>query len=283
MSTPSLFISTPCVLDGPVPDEGAVLPSSKPSSPALSHRKHGDPAEHSNTSEFDVASPKHSHRRQLTRSQAVICSRNLFIDDVDRDDWERLSLAEQSYESGKTAYTEGKFDEALVLFRSALNLGLQEKVATAHCHGAIAVALAYSEKFEEAIVEASAALSLHRQSSLYHTRGIAYAGNSQSKLAVSDFTSAIELAQKEDVLHPTRAYYARAVCYAKLRKFPSALRDYGEAIENNPSNAVYWEGRGRTLLDMCDYSSSLSDLLKCLELDPRNKSVKVLVQRCRRS
>lgn len=52
------------------------------------------------------------------------------------------------------------------------------------------------------------------------------------------------------------------------KKYSQSIQVYGEAIELNPNNAVYYSNRALAHIRMENYGAALEDAVKATEIDP---------------
>ena len=95
----------------------------------------------------------------------------------------------------------------------------------------------------------------------YFDRGIFYARQGKSDLALADLNQAIEL---DPNLAP--AYYNRGTLYAEQGKNDLALADYDRAIELDPNDAPAYNNRGSLYAEQGKNDLALSDLKTAKQL-----------------
>lgn len=94
----------------------------------------------------------------------------------------------------------------------------------------------YQDRFEDAILDYSAAISLTPASSnSYYFRGLCYRSIGENERAFSDFSSAIKLDPND-----AEAYYGRGRCLTALKRYKEAVLDFSTAVELRPTfvNAI---------------------------------------------
>ncbi|XP_078491570.1 tetratricopeptide repeat protein 13 [Ciona intestinalis] len=104
----------------------------------------------------------------------------------------------------------------------------------------------------------------------YFMRGIAFTqlgldGEENSLNSISDFTQALELAERKDQL---KIYETRAETYSKLNDHYHAYKDYSEAINILPSFRLYLE-RAICLVFMEKYIEAYEDLKISTRMQPQ--------------
>jgi len=87
------------------------------------------------------------------------------------------------------------------------------------------------------------------------------------KMAIADYTKAIELNPKFDL-----AYNNRGVTYHMLGKYNEALVEYNKAIELNPKYADAYNNRGMAYHVLGKYKEAFADYNKSTELNPQDAS-----------
>jgi tetratricopeptide (TPR) repeat protein len=100
-------------------------------------------------------------------------------------------------------------------------------------------------------------------------RGTVYAQNKYFSKAVSDFTNAIELNPKDEIIH-----YKRGNVYQNI-DFDRAIKDYDKAIELNPEYADAYYNRGYQYMQIHEYDKALKDFSKSIRLNPKEADVYV--------
>ena len=95
-------------------------------------------------------------------------------------------------------------------------------------------------------------------------RGLAKRKNSDNKGAVEDYTRSISL--KKDY----KTYANRAVAYLALGNKESAYDDLEECLKLNPKDDIALGNRGRLKIEKGEYSESIIDFDKAIEIYPEN-------------
>jgi tetratricopeptide (TPR) repeat protein len=129
---------------------------------------------------------------------------------------------------------------------------------------------------KKAIVECSKEIKANpNESSLYNMRGLAYGKNNQHKLAIQDFTKAIQIATKNGEYYSriAGAYSNRGHAFQKAGQYDLAVKDFTKAVEIDSSSFYAYLGRGFVYILMGKYNNAEKDLNDALQIDPNsNKS-----------
>jgi tetratricopeptide (TPR) repeat protein len=102
----------------------------------------------------------------------------------------------------------------------------------------------------------------------YEHRADCYYELHQYELAIADYSKAIELTRKPDLLLGI-AYNNRGYAYKELGKYDSAIADFTSAIRTDPKCANFYLGRAITYSERGDYAHAIADYDKVIELSPR--------------
>jgi protein O-mannosyl-transferase len=94
-----------------------------------------------------------------------------------------------------------------------------------------------------------------RTSSAYYSRGATYSALGAHKLALADFSKAIDLSPLRD-----DAYFDRASLLASLEKYQEALGDINRAIQLNPSNLKAYVLRAAIEEKIKNFPQAIKDL-----------------------
>ncbi|MBI4844392.1 MAG: tetratricopeptide repeat protein [Nitrospirae bacterium] len=97
----------------------------------------------------------------------------------------------------------------------------------------------------------------------YNNRGVAYASLKRYKEAIADYDIAIRLNPKL-----AEAYSNRGVAYGMLGDSEKTIRDCGRAIELNPGIPDSYYNRGIAYMDAGDYENAVNDFSTALKLNP---------------
>ena len=83
------------------------------------------------------------------------------------------------------------------------------------------------------------------------------------KLAIQDYTKAIELRPNYEVY-----YFCRACSYAELEQYELAIKDFTKAIELDPNDDYYYYRRGEAYKKLKQYERAIQDFDKAIQIDP---------------
>ncbi len=85
-----------------------------------------------------------------------------------------------------------------------------------------------------------------------------------------DYDKAIEYYTRAILLNPlfSEAYFARALCFYKLREYDKAAKDYQRALELDPKNPVIYNNLGDVYYRKEDYVTAIKYYEKAIMLNP---------------
>ena len=139
----------------------------------------------------------------------------------------------------------------------ALGQGMNEKISEARQK-------LQAKDYAGAITLYSEVLSANPESvSVLTQRGMAYYGKGDLTLAVQDFTSAVNLNEKNHI-----AWYHLAEIRLKQKKYQIAKEHYEEALKHDPSAPHYHRGYGIAQYYLKDYEGANQSFGKALESQP---------------
>ena len=95
----------------------------------------------------------------------------------------------------------------------------------------------------------------------YLNRCLALYNMQKYEEAVKDCTKAIENDDEKEF----NTYFRRALVYKAINDVDAALRDYSQAIDQNPRDWGSYNNRGLLYSDKGDYSKALEDFTKAIE------------------
>ncbi len=171
--------------------------------------------------------------------------------------------AKAHYDNGKVLFEQGDYEQAIVEFTQAIEMGYEP---AAEAYAFRGIAYAENDDNERAMADCSQALELDPQEARgYNCRGEVYFYKEDYERAMADFSKAIEL-EPQEVL----AYYNRGNTYAWKGDYERAIADYNKAIELDPQYANAYFGRGVSYSWKGDYDQAITNYNKALELDPQN-------------
>ncbi len=99
-------------------------------------------------------------------------------------------------------------------------------------------------------------------------RGVAYKLNGQLKLAVEDYTKALEASPEAGDIYTTRAN-----AFLEMSQLDAAINDANKALAFNPEYAAAYYVRGQIFEALGQNSFALDDFLRAYELAPENKDI----------
>ena len=161
---------------------------------------------------------------------------------------------------GEVYLREGKFDEAIDDFNTAIEIQLK-LVAAYNNRG-----LAYGRKGENdlAINDFNTAIKLQPEfAEAYNNRGNVYDDKDDFEKAIADFNTAIAL--KPDFVE---AYVNRGVAYGKRDRFDEAISNFIDAIKINEYHAEAYYNLGNVYLLTGAFEKAIVNYDMSLELDP---------------
>ncbi len=125
------------------------------------------------------------------------------------------------------------------------------------------------EKFDEAVLDCTKAISLDRNSSwAYYSRGSVYLDKRIYDLAIADFTQALAIDPKYQW-----AYNGRGWAKYEKQQYDLAVADFNKALEFDPKDVFSYLNRGVTYADQGRLDLAIADYLKVVQLEPKNASV----------
>ena len=131
----------------------------------------------------------------------------------------------------------------------------------AAAHGNKGKELAAAGKLDEAIAEYTKALEISpKDELLYRNRGLVYRANNKFPEAIADFAKAIELAPKSEL-----GYVERGQVLMIQNQFDAALVDYNKAVELNPNNPVCYDRRGFVFYNLKKFEDAIKDYTTSIE------------------
>ena len=208
------------------------------------------------------------------------------------------AAAEQSCLTTVMAYTalaEDRFDDALSLFRKALDADPANAAASLRL-GALLIEYGTPEDAANQLAES---LSLRpRNGDLWSTRGVVLARIGRSEESLECYRKALEvdpfhapalrnsaiqlfeLGRFQDALdryeralslddQNANAWYGRGVCLARLERAPEAVQSFRRAVEIAPNDAEAWHDLGTCLIHLEKYPDALDAWQKAAQLDRR--------------
>ena len=147
----------------------------------------------------------------------------------------------------------GDYDQAVVMFDSALRLGLGDLAEIQVCR---AESLAWLGAWAAAEAGISEALKLEPfLASAFHARGVLRQLQGKRVAAIADFTTAIHIEPDDD-----EAYFNRGLLHEESRQYAAAEADLTRALLLNPELGAAYEARGRARARQFKYDLAIADI-----------------------
>ncbi|OBQ01569.1 serine protease [Anabaena sp. AL09] len=122
------------------------------------------------------------------------------------------------------------------------------------------------KEYKLAINDYTQAIQLNPQNAEYYAiRGGIYSFLKEYKQAIDDYTQAIKIDHKKAIY-----YDFRGLAYLQLKDYKQAIADYTQAIQLDPKNATYYGGRGFAYFQLKDYKQAIDDYTQAIKIDPKN-------------
>ncbi|CDJ59561.1 Hsc70/Hsp90-organizing protein, putative, partial [Eimeria maxima] len=206
---------------------------------------------------------------------------------------EEQKKAEEFKQQGNALYKQRKFEEALQAYDEAIKLDpnellyLNNKAAVymemgeydkcfAECNKAL-------EKRYEVKADYDVVAKVYNRMAACYTRQKDYAkaiemyekslcesNTRQTRAALADVKRMKEKADREAYIDPQKAeeHRQKGNEFFKNNDFPSAKKEYDEAILRNPKDAKLYSNRAAALTKLFEYPSALKDCDTAISLDP---------------
>ncbi|MEI3649055.1 MAG: tetratricopeptide repeat protein [Dolichospermum lemmermannii FEM_B0920] len=122
------------------------------------------------------------------------------------------------------------------------------------------------KEYKLAINDYTQAIQLNPKNAEYYAiRGGIYSVLKEYKQAIDDYTQAIKIDHKKAIY-----YDFRGLAYLQLKDYKQAIADYTQAIQLDPKNATYYGGRGFAYFQLKDYKQAIDDYTQAIKIDPEN-------------
>ncbi|MDI6733364.1 MAG: tetratricopeptide repeat protein [Planctomycetota bacterium] len=162
-----------------------------------------------------------------------------------------------------------EFSEALQYFERTIRL-VPQYLEAYHQRG-----LCYAQQNQTnlAIEDLSFVIKSSPSARVYYDRGAIYLNMKKYNDAIVDFTNAISLDEKF-----SDAFNNRAIANASQERFSEAVKDFEKAIQLKPDNPSYHKNLGIAFYRMKEYPRALKALQKYLSLNPDDEEAISLVK-----
>jgi tetratricopeptide (TPR) repeat protein len=124
---------------------------------------------------------------------------------------------------------------------------------------------------KEAMKETEAAISRYPdEPDFYYMKGVIYNYRAKYERALGNFDRAIELKSSPNLY---KFYLGRGVSHLNLMEYDLAISDFSSTIEMNDTVAGAYHGRAMVNYELHDYSAAVSDFLKTLDFSKGNSAL----------
>ncbi|MFY0652381.1 MAG: tetratricopeptide repeat protein [Cyclobacteriaceae bacterium] len=191
-------------------------------------------------------------------------------------------------------YNQGKFDESIIYYDSAISLDLKNT----ELYLGRAAAKESAGNYIAALVDFETIIRMDPYNpNYYFKRGLLYHRQKNFQLAIDDFTYVLlnsdfkettaiifkgEQANEGGEVRFSgittidklkgEIYNARAQSFAKLEERQKAMEDFDKAMVENPNESVYNINRGLYYLELTDTLAAKNDFIRALKKRPGNKT-----------
>lgn len=202
---------------------------------------------------------------------------------------EKSDAAEDFFKKAKNLAEEGKYDEALALYKRML-----EAYEDAEVYYNIGHIKTAQEKYDEALIAFRRAVMINNlHAHAYKQMGKVHVQKGDPEKAEEYFQKAgdiflernmdseAEEAYKEVLkINPdtTNVYNSLGILYRKQRKYGEALKQYNMAIKVSPDDENILYNLGRALLDSDRVEDAKNTFLKAVEINPEFTEAKNMLQ-----
>ena len=157
------------------------------------------------------------------------------------------------FNNGLRLLEAGDYQEALVMFGSAIKLGLGDLASVYLCQGEALSALGEWDAAERSINQA---LEIEPyMAAAYNERGKIRLARRANDQAINDFTMAIHIEPDYEAAHLNRA-----LAYEARRRYADAEADLTRALKLSPELKIAYEIRGRIRAAQFKYDEAIADL-----------------------
>lgn len=194
---------------------------------------------------------------------------------------------------GNEFYKQKKFDEALKEYEEAIQINPND-IMYHYNKAAVHIEMKNYDKAVETCLYAienryNFKAEFIQVAKLYNRLAISYINMKKYDLAIEAYRKSLvednnratrnalkelerrkEKEEKEAYIDPDKAeeHKNKGNEYFKNNDFPSAKKEYDEAIRRNPNDAKLYSNRAAALTKLIEYPSALEDVMKAIELDP---------------
>ncbi|OKH34171.1 hypothetical protein NIES2101_39405 [Calothrix sp. HK-06] len=153
-----------------------------------------------------------------------------------------------------------QYEQALV----AINQAIEHQPKNPNLFNEKRKVLENLKRYSEAEIAITLAIQLAPRPAFYENRGIVYAYQEKSDLAIADFTKAIQINPQD-----AQAYYNRGLVYDDQKKSDLAIADFTKAIQINPQYVQAYNYRGVVYDDQKKSDLAIADFTKAIQINPQ--------------
>lgn len=158
----------------------------------------------------------------------------------------------------------GDFDKAIQDFTHVIETGSINTSFVADAYGNRGLSYASQGKTDLAMADYDRAIELDNSiGGLYYNRAQLFFGEGNFDKAIDDYSMSIFIRPNH-----ARSYHMRGQCYSSKQQLDAAIADYTMAIEIDPTVATFFYDRALDYLARAEYDEAITDCTKAIELAP---------------
>jgi tetratricopeptide (TPR) repeat protein len=166
---------------------------------------------------------------------------------------------------GAAALMRGQYDKAIAFYDEALQAPEIADFIEASIYSDRGVARWRLGQTKEAIEDFNTSIQLSPENgAVYNNRGNVLMDLGHPEEAVKDFDRAITLSQNYGV-----AYNNRGNAHVALGHYDQAFQDFRKAVELMPRSAIPFNGRGKAHAQLKRYHAAVRDLTRAIGINPK--------------
>jgi tetratricopeptide (TPR) repeat protein len=168
--------------------------------------------------------------------------------------------AEDYFRLGNARFLEGRYEEAIISYNTALEL----KSDYPDAWNNRGVSLHKLGQYEEAIASYDTALELKSDyPDVRNNRGVSLHKLGQYEEAIASYDKVLELNSND-----SKTWFNRGISLSSLKRYEEAIYSYDKSLELNPDYPGTWNNRGDLLNKLGQHVESIASCDRAIELTP---------------